>query len=431
MSVVSGAEPTFAGPLVSEPVSAKQQWERKLRADIESTLQEAMRTLRFALESRLQQELNAGLANALHDASPAVQQALVRRVGSWSAQLPPPQTEPWAAWIGGLLDAAEPPKILSALFAAASALSPHLAIYVVRGSAAIAWRCSGIHAPARIDWESRDSVFRQAISTGLPVQWRPGAAGAPGTPWGPAGGVYPLSVRGKTIALLCHEASRATGQAVGHSAGDAGVESRMAVLARVASLSLEQAMHQGGGLALHAEPAPEIAAEAPPAAAEFPVAAPEFETAPPSAMPEEPPPGPSAAPNAWGQPAVADAPAGVEAAPETEAASDEAGPTSEAGSPAMDAPHAARARRFAKVLAQDLELYLQRDRPGDLAAAREQRDLYGRLQEDLDKCRQSFLERYPADSGLGLELLDDQLIAILAQGDAAMLGPAYPRAAVQ
>lgn len=422
MSVVSGAEPTFAGPLVSEPVSAKQQWERKLRADIESTLQEAMRTLRFALESRLQQELNAGLANALHDASPAVQQALVRRVGSWSAQLPPPQTEPWAAWIGGLLDVAEPPKILSALFAAASALSPHLAIYVVRGSAAIAWRCSGIHAPARIDWESGDSVFRRAISTGLPVQWRPGAAGAPGAPWGPAGGAYPLSVRGKTIALLCHEASRATGQAGGHSANDAGVESRMAVLARVASLSLEQAMHLGGGLALHAEAAPEIAAEAPPAPAEFPVAAPEPGATLPAATPEEPPP----TPIAWEQPAVAEAPASAaEAVPETPAAGDEA------GLPSADAPQAARARRFAKVLAQDLELYLQRDRPGELAAAREQRDLYGRLQEDLDKCRQSFLERYPADSGLGLELLDDQLIAILAQGDAAMLGPAYPRAAVQ
>jgi hypothetical protein len=423
MSVVSGAEPTFAGPLVSEPVSAKQQWERKLRADIESTLQEAMRTLRFALESRLQQELNAGLANALHDASPAVQQALVRRVGSWSAQLPPPQTEPWAAWIGGLLDAAEPPRILSALFAAASALAPHLAIYVVRGPAAIAWRCSGIHAPARMDWENGDSVFRRAISTGLPVQWRPGVVGAPGAPWGPAGAVYPLSVRGKTIALLCHEANRAAGQAAGNSAADAGVESRMAVLARVASLSLEQAMHQGGGLALHAESALDTASEAPPAPAEFPVAAPEPEATLPAATAEEPPP--SLSPVAWGQTAATEAPAAADAVPEKDAAD------TEASSPSVDAAHAARARRFAKVLAQDLELYLQRDRPGELAAAREQRDLYGRLQEDLDKCRQSFLERYPADSGLGLELLDDQLIAILAQGDAAMLGPAYPRTVAQ
>ncbi len=423
MSVVSGAEPTFAGPLVSEPVSAKQQWERKLRADIESTLQEAMRTLRFALESRLQQELNAGLANALHDASPAVQQALVRRVGSWSAQLPPPQTEPWAAWIGGLLDAAEPPRILSALFAAASALAPHLAIYVVRGPAAIAWRCSGIHAPARMDWENGDSVFRRAISTGLPVQWRPGVVGAPGAPWGPAGAVYPLSVRGKTIALLCHEANRAAAQAAGNSAADAGVESRMAVLARVASLSLEQAMHQGGGLALHAESALDTTSEAPPAPAEFPVAAPEPEATLPAATAEEPPP--SLSPVAWDQTAATEAPAAADAVPEKDAAD------TEASSPSVDAPHAARARRFAKVLAQDLELYLQRDRPGELAAAREQRDLYGRLQEDLDKCRQSFLERYPADSGLGLELLDDQLIAILAQGDAAMLGPAYPRAVAQ
>ncbi len=406
MSVLSATEPTFAGPLAPEPVSAQQQWERKLRADIESTLQEALRTLRFALESRLQQELNAGLANALHDASPAVHQALVRRVGRWSAQLPPPQIEPWAAWVGGLLDAVEPPKILAALFTAASALAPRLAIYVVRGSVAIAWRCAGLEAPARIEWDRGDSVFRRAVANGMPAQWRPGSPppGGGAAPWGPVGGLYPLAVRGKTIAVLCQQSS-------GHVvAGDPGVEARLTVLARVASLSLEQATHTSGAMVLHPEAAPEaVAPEAEAQAAEAVGVGAGAATAPGEAQ----------------APAEDGADAAIASPPEAEP-----GPAETFAEPSTvlpgENPGATRARRYAKVLAQDLELYLQRDRPEELAAARGQRDLYGRLREDLDKCRQSFLERYPAGSGLGLEILDSQIIAILAQGDPALMGPGYP-----
>lgn len=422
-------EPTFAGPLPAEAVSAQQQWERKLRADIEATLQEAMRTLRFALESRLQQELNAGLANALHDASPAVQQALVRRVGSWSAQLPPPSVDPWAAWITALLDANEPARILQALFSAASALAPRLAIYVVRGSAAIAWRSAGLEAPARIELDSQDHLFSRVIHTGHPAHWRPGAAPWAGGAIGAlGGGVYPLAVRGKTIALLCHQ-----------SASDMGVESRIGALARVASVSLEQAMHRGGPMAIH--PAPEAdphhagAAEAWTANQETALPA-DDEDAAEAGRPGAEPDSGEAEPEASGPAAFAAQNLDAIAAEPRAAAHeslDRDAPGNAGGPPAFSAEPAstgldARARRFAKVLAQDLELYLQRDRPDALAAARAGRDLYGQLREDLDKCRQSFLERYPAGSGPGLEILDAQLVAILAQGDASVLGPGYPLA---
>lgn len=403
--------PTFAGPLPAEAVSAQQQWERKLRADIEATLHEAMRTLRFALESRLQQELNAGLANALHDATPAVQQALVRRVGSWSAQLPPPSVDPWAAWITALLDASEPARILQALFSAASALAPRLAIYVVRGAAAIAWRSAGLEAPARIELDSQDHLFARAIRTGHAEHWLPGAAPWSGGAIGAlGGGVYPLAVRGKTIALLCHQ-----------SANDGGVETRIGALARVASVSLEQAMHHGGPMAIQSPP------EADPRPA--PAAAPwtSSQETPPPDYPEASAvglPGPEPSPEAEAEPAsfAGAAVQELDAAPAAAAGAVPALPA------APDAANSNRARRFAKVLAQDLELYLQRDRPEALAAARAGHDLYGQLREDLDKCRQSFLERYPAGSGPGLDILDAQLVAILAQGDASALGPDYPLA---
>lgn len=436
------AEPTFAGPLPAEAVTAQQQWERKLRADIEATLQEAMRTLRFALESRLQQELNAGLANALHDASPAVQQALVRRVGSWSAQLPPPSTDPWAAWVTALLDASEPARILQALFSAASALAPRLAIYVVRGSAAIAWRSAGLEAPARIDLDSQEHLFARVIRTGQPAHWRPGAAPWAGGAIGSlGGGVYPLSVRGKTIALLCYQ-----------SPGDAGVETRLGALTRVASVSLEQAMNSGGAsfagaVAIHSAPGtgPHPVAEpaetdhwaaehaAAPAAVEEEVVPAPVPLAPMPVIDTSYPTGDADHSSAEEAESIAPpSPEGggeifqVSAFPSPEPAAGAVPPAS--GLAESDAAPMARARRFAKVLAQDLELYLQRDRPEVLAAARAQHDLYGQLREDLDKCRQSFLERYPAGSGPGLELLDAQLVAILAQGDASALGPAYPLA---
>ncbi|MGH9506552.1 MAG: hypothetical protein ACRD13_06490 [Terriglobales bacterium] len=411
--------PTFAGPLPAETVSAQQQWERRLRADIESTLHEAMRTLRFALESRLQQELNAGLANALHDASPAVQQALVRRVGSWSAQLPPPSVDPWAAWITGLLDATEPPRILQALFAAAATLAPRLAIYVVRGSAAIAWRCAGLEAPARIEL-ANDHIFARAIHLGHPVHWGPatapwaGHAAATGsTPAASSGTVYPLSVRHKTIALLCHQ-SAATHAGESGRAPESGPDARLAVLTRVATLSLEQAMNQSGAMGIHH--APETDSQDHAAPAKF-----ELEPAAPAIADDE-----ATAPDVTASAAGTGGESLVEFAPAPPALPDEPAAADVRG---VNVPGAGRARRFAKVLAQDLELYLQRDHPEALAAARAQQDLYGQLREDLDKCRQSFLERFPAGTGPGLEILDAQLVAILAQGNAAALGPSYPFAA--
>lgn len=412
--------PTFAGPLPAETVSAQQQWERKLRADIESTLHEAMRTLRFALESRLQQELNAGLANALHDASPAVQQALVRRVGSWSAQLPPPSVDPWAAWITGLLEATEPPRILQALFAAAATLAPRLAIYVVRGSAAIAWRCAGLEAPARIELVSSDHIFARAIHLAQPVHWGPatapwaGNAAATGSiPAASSGTVYPLSVRRKTIALLCHQSAAAHAGESGRPP-EPGPDARLAVLARIASLSLEQAMNQSGAVGIHHAPETDSQDHAAPASFELEPAAPGI------ADGEATGPEVTASAAGTGGESLAEFAPAPPALPGEAAAADVHG---------ANAPGAGRARRFAKVLAQDLELYLQRDHPEALAAARAQRDLYGQLREDLDKCRQSFLERFPAGTGPGLEILDAQLVAILAQGNAAALGPTYPFAA--
>lgn len=349
------------------PSSGLHVWERYIRGDIEGTLQEALRTLRSALESRLQQELNAGLANALHDAAPALQQALQRRIRGWSAQLPPAPVapDPWPNWLGALLDAQQPPQLLQALFAAASALVPRLAVFVIRGGAAMNWRTVGMESPTRIPLDGTDNAFTQAAGEVRPLVWRSDRPLRSSLPAGfghsLAGGLHPLSVRGKTIALVYYDC--------GSQSPDPQIEPRLSTLMRVAGLALDQVMRQSGRSAEDA-PAPVSAARV-------------------QAVVQ----------------AVAAAPAVAPLPPARPMTSTEA-----------------RAQRFAKVLIQDLELYLKRDRPQLLSEARAQRDVAERLRDDLDKCQQSFQEKFPAASGVSLEILERQIIELLCQGDRNLMG---------
>ncbi|GEM_PF-3031241 len=358
-----------------------QDWERSVRSDLETALHDALRSLRATLETRLQQELNAGLANALHDATPPVQQALQRRIRSWSAQLPPPPVplDPWPGWLAALLDSAQPPQLLQALFMAASNLAPRVAIYVIRGGAAVNWRSAGFDAPIRISLDGHNA-FALAAAEARALSWRTDRPLQEPLPMGfvtsLAGGLHPLVVRDKTIGLLYYEC--------GSEMPDGQLEPRLSALLRVAGLALDQIMRRTGRSA-DDSPAPS------------PV------TVSTTRFPAVPPPATAAAPAAATAVAAAPAPAPVRPSSATEA----------------------RARRFAKVLMQDLELYLKRDRPQDLNEARAQRDVYQRLREDLDKCQQSFLEKFPAGSGVDLSVLEQQIIEILCQGDRGMMGASY------
>lgn len=352
------------------PSTAVQAWERTIRGDLEGTLQEALRSLRSSLESRLQQELNAGLANAFHDAAPALQQALQRRVRGWAVQMPPPPPalDPWPNWLAGLLDAEQPPQLLQALFAAANSLVARLAIFVIRGGAAVSWRGAGFDSPVRVALEGGRDAFAMAANEARSFTWRAERPLRENLPAGfapsIAGGLHPLLVRGKTIALLYYEG--------GPELADQQLEPRLAVLLRVAGLALDRIMRQTGR-----------SAEETPA----PISAARLRAAVQNTAPADAPVAPSAS-----RPVTS-----------TEA----------------------RALRFAKVLLQDLELYLKRDRPQELAEARAQRDVYQRLHADLEKCRQSFQEKFPAGSGVSLDILERQIIEILCQGDRGMMGAAY------
>jgi hypothetical protein len=84
-----------------------------------------------------------------------------------------------------------------------------------------------------------------------------------------------------------------------------------------------------------------------------------------------------------------------------------------------------RAERYAKVMVQDLELYLKRDRPDVLAEARAKRNIMGLLQPDIDKCYKSFRERFPEDTGIPGDVVRQALVSILCEGDEEALGASH------
>ena len=76
------------------------------------------------------------------------------------------------------------------------------------------------------------------------------------------------------------------------------------------------------------------------------------------------------------------------------------------------------ARRFARLLVSEIKLYNE----GKVEQGRKNKDLYERLKEDIDRSRQMYDERIPDDVRKSSNYFYDELVRILADGDAAALG---------
>jgi len=76
------------------------------------------------------------------------------------------------------------------------------------------------------------------------------------------------------------------------------------------------------------------------------------------------------------------------------------------------------ARRFARLLVSEIKLYNE----GKVEQGRKNRDLYERLKEDIDRSRQMYDERIPEDVRKATNYFYDELVRILADGDANALG---------
>jgi hypothetical protein len=76
------------------------------------------------------------------------------------------------------------------------------------------------------------------------------------------------------------------------------------------------------------------------------------------------------------------------------------------------------ARRFARLLVSEIKLYNE----AKVEQGRKNKDLYERLKEDIDRSRQMYDERIPEDVRKGSNYFYDELVRILADGNASALG---------
>jgi hypothetical protein len=111
-----------------------------------------------------------------------------------------------------------------------------------------------------------------------------------------------------------------------------------------------------------------------------------------------------------------EAPAQVPAAPPAEPVA----PT--VAAPVEDEVHK-KAKRFAKLLVDEIKLYNQ----PKVAEGKQNRDLYERLKEDIDKSRATYDKRYGDSAVAGTDYFTQELIRILADNDVSLMGGSFPR----
>jgi hypothetical protein len=87
-----------------------------------------------------------------------------------------------------------------------------------------------------------------------------------------------------------------------------------------------------------------------------------------------------------------------------------------------DAETHRKARRFARLLMDEIKLYNQ----AKVAEGRKHKDLYDRLKEDIEKSRQTYHKRYGTTAAGAADYFNQELIRSLAEDDVSLLGNNFP-----
>jgi hypothetical protein len=359
-------------------------------------------------------------SEALHEKSQELAEDVARRMGAALAAQIPQAPQPaqrqcsrelrdGAMLISGSKTQTE---TLDALLAASSALTPACGLLILRGSQAGGWNCMGL--------TSADN-FKRAIldcSRGVAatVLNSCAARAAKASELDPAF-IARLGLGSSAelllLPVLLKERVAALLLAVSGSSDDmAGLE----VLVQVAQLALD--------IQAYRKAAPQPVAEAPRPATAVPRPAPVQAAAAESrgTLTSPPSPEPASAPAVVESSPVptyvASAPA-VAVAPSPVAAVAAPAPSPPVV-PVADETHD-RARRFAKLLVEEIKLYNQ----SKVADGRSRGDLYGRLHDDIEKSRAAYQKRY-GESVKDVDYFTQELIRILADNDRTVMGAGFP-----
>ncbi|MGH9603721.1 MAG: hypothetical protein ACRD24_15180 [Terriglobales bacterium] len=288
-------------------------------------------------------------------------------------------TDQLNAAISSFQDMSAQAEILRSLLDGSTRFSGRSALLVLRSGAAAGWEGRGFESSEvkRLSLSTTDGLVGRAVQDRVPAaaaaaEFDSAFISSAGNPVDGNGVVLPLVVRDKVAAILYADAGTDSGGKLDPSA--------LHVLIRAAGQWLDLIALKKAGVT----PAPEGGQEAPPA----------------KAVEASPPPPPSAAP-----PQRAPEPAAVEPA-----------------IPPEEAEVHKKAKRKAKVLVEEISLYNK----SKVAEGRENRDLYDRLKEDIEKSRAEYDRAFSKTSALSADYFNKELIRILAQNDRSLLGDNFP-----
>jgi hypothetical protein len=82
-----------------------------------------------------------------------------------------------------------------------------------------------------------------------------------------------------------------------------------------------------------------------------------------------------------------------------------------------------KARRFAKLLVEEIKLYNQ----PKVIEGKHNRDLYDRLKEDIEKSRATYEKRYGETPAASAGYFNQELVRVLADNDVSLMGASFPR----
>lgn len=343
---------------------------------------------------------------------------------------------------------AQQTEILAALLDNAALFARRAALFVQRGTIAVAWQARGFEDPEALKALTVDATTGLA---GSAIQQRQTAIGPVGSfdykmaagfgiPRGADCAIMPLIIRDRVAALLYAEGARE-----GSAAPDvAAIE----ILVRTAGLWIElQALRKASGTP-PAQPRPVAEAATGTAAAAISTPAMSSHAAARAGTPREHDQEVRSSQlggGAYPEPAVSrgtsvEASVGVSAAGDrrienstqhgTNHMEHSAVAPSESA-PAIAAPNAheydelhKKARRFAKLLVDEIVLYNR----AKVEEGRARRDLYDRLKDDIDKSRATFDRRYAETNVASQDYFTQALINGLAQQNPELLGPNFAHA---
>lgn len=279
------------------------------------------------------------------------------------------------------------------------------AMFIVKSNAAVGWYARGFDRPEGVKSLSiplsADTVFRVVHSsrhaTRGHISHSPGTAQALARLGGDPSGILavPLILRDKVAAVLfCCSAE----DEIPQSTTDA-IEILVIFAGKVIDVLSAGSKAAGSATSPGSGPTPRPAVSAPPAPVpSMPPAAPAWGAAPPrpqSASPFRPPSN-----SALRRPAPAPGPAARGLAPEDQKAHDDA-------------------KRFARLVVSEIKLYNE----AKVTEGRRTKDIYERLKEDIERGRQMYHDRVSPSVRDSTDYFLDELVRILAGGDAAALGP--------